>query len=187
MSNSPSTTCRNGNCTSSECSAACGASEMPTRPSSRSRCRLRIVDRHFAERRGEGIDRRHGEPAHRHAVARPEQHDVADRSAGVAQQPVGAAGDRPGVGLARVRDDQRLRAGATGPARAGCRCSRHHRGAVPRRPADRTVRPPRAAEPLTCPVPRLNIAVRMGVRPPAVGRAAMRANIPPRVARVPIV
>ncbi len=75
---------------------------------SRSTARALGVDADETERGREGIGAAHPEPAQRHPVAGPEQHDTPDRRAAGRDPQVRGGGDRPGVHVPGVGHDERL-------------------------------------------------------------------------------
>ena len=162
----PSTACRNGSWTSSECSSACAASLVATWRQRQREIDRGAIDGHGAERRRERSDRRQREPAHRHAMRRAEQHDAADRLAAGCEARIGRRGDRSRIHVAGVRHDDRLgHAGTRFPrASPAARCARtsaasiegalgvEHAGHGGRAYVSQTVAPDRAcANPLAPP------------------------------------
>ena len=67
------------------------------------------VDGEAAERRLPSVGRRQGDPAHRHAMGRPQHHDPLELAAAPGQQAVSAAGDIAGVDVAGMGGDHGLR------------------------------------------------------------------------------
>ena len=66
------------------------------------------VDRDRAERRGKRLDSGQREPTDWHAVHGTEQDDAPDARAGIPEPGVGSGGDRPGIDIAGMGNDQRL-------------------------------------------------------------------------------
>ena len=71
------------------------------------------IDGHGTKRRGKRIVGRHGKPAHRHAVHRPEHHHAADDAARRGELVVGACRDGTGIDVTRVGHDERFRKAET--------------------------------------------------------------------------
>ena len=71
------------------------------------------VDRHRAERRGEGVRARQREAAHRDAMHRTEHDDAPHDAARRGELVIGARGHRPRIDVAGVRHDKRLRKAQT--------------------------------------------------------------------------
>ncbi|MNP07845.1 hypothetical protein D3C76_998880 [compost metagenome] len=64
---------------------------------------------HLAERRVEGLGGRQRHALEGHPVTGPEQHDTAHHLAQRRELRIAMRGDRPGIDVARMRHDQRLR------------------------------------------------------------------------------